>query len=167
MSVILKIKMTFMRFKILTITFSLLLSLFNIANAQIKESSAPKYTDIGKVGGGMGPFVSSLSVIKNYNETGTNAYLWMYNNLKYTSITDLRGIKFFASDEELEGLFNILKTQVNSEKGTEKLLELGKQSVNIVTTKNMGVASLIIYDLSTAGGFFYLTSKQIDKLFGK
>lgn len=43
---------------------------------------------------------------------------------------------------------------------------LGQKSIKIVTEKMMGITSVTIYDISS-GGYFYLTSKQIDQLFGK
>jgi hypothetical protein len=136
-------------------------------SAQIKEVAPSKYVEIGKVGGGLTPFVSSLSVIRDTSTGGTNYYLWMYRNLKYSSITDIKSITFTASNEELEGLYNLLKTQMGADKGSEKRLELGKSTLNFTTTKNLGVASLIVYDLTASGGYFYLSNKQLDKLFGK
>jgi hypothetical protein len=144
--------------------FFVLLSCISLSvSAQIKEVAASRSVEIGKVGGGLS-YVSSLSVIR---DTAINHYLWMYRNLKYTTITDIKSITFTASDEELEGLYNILKTQIGADKGAEKRLELGKNTLDIVTTKNLGVASLVIYDLSPGGGYFYLTNKHLDKLFGK
>ncbi len=147
--------------------FVLLCFLSLSVTAQIKEVPASKYVEIGKVGSGLGPFISSISVIRDTASGGTNSYLWMYNNLKYTTITDIKSISFTASDEELEGLYNLLKTQMGAEKGAEKRLELGKHTLNFTTTKNLGVPSLVIYDLSAGGGYFLLSSKQLDKLFGK
>jgi hypothetical protein len=135
--------------------------------AQIKDVSSdePKLEEIGKVGGGVSAFLSSLSVLRD--ASGTNTYSWKYNNFKYTTITDIKSIVFTATEEELESLYKILKTQMSAEKGAEKKLVLGKQTINFTTTKNLGVVSLVITDLSDGGGYFMLTNKQLDKVFGK
>ncbi len=137
------------------------------ANAQIQEvDSKSKYQEIGKVGGGMGPFVSSLSILKGEDET--NSYLWMYNNLKYTSITDIKSITFKATELELQKLYEILKAQLASEKGSEKSLKLGDADVTFTTTKNLGVASLSVLVIKSGiSSYFLISSKQVDKLFGK
>lgn len=144
-----------------------LLSFISLSvSAQIKEVSSSKYVEIGRVNLGMGVFLSSLSVIKD-TASGSNSYLWMYRNAKYTTLTDIKSIDFTASDEDLEGLYNLLKTQMGAEKGSEKRLELGKHTLNFTTTKSLGTSYLVIYDLTGSVGYFNLTAKQLDKLFGK
>jgi len=139
---------------------------FNL-NAQIQEvERKDKFEEIGKVGGGMSAFVSSLSVMKS--EGGANTYLWMYNNLMYTSITDIKSILFTASEIELQNFYDLLKTQLSAEKGSEKTLKLGNANVTFTTTKNLGVASLrVIVIESDISSYFLISSKQLDKLFGK
>jgi hypothetical protein len=138
-----------------------------ISFSQIKSVENTKPIEIGKVGGGsMSPFVASL----NYNkgDADVNTYFLMYNNLKYTTITDINSVVFSASQTELDGFYNELKNSFASEKGTEKKFELGKETVWVKTIKNLGVTSLQI-TTSDEGtlGYFYLTNKQLDKLFGK
>jgi hypothetical protein len=135
------------------------------ANAQIREVETSKFEDIGKVGG-VGAFVSSMSIMKDTAKGGTNTYLWMYNNLKYQTITDIKSIRFTATEEDFNNFYQFLQKQINADKGTEKDLELGKSRLNFKTYKALGVSSLMIYDYSSEG-FFYITSKQLDKLFGK
>ena len=136
-------------------------------NAQIQEiTNNSKFTEIGKVGGGMGPFISSLSVLKG--EDGTNSYLWMYNNLKYTSISDVQSITFTATEEQVQRLYELLKSQLSAEKGSEKSLKLGDADVTFTTIKSLGVSSLNISVLqSGVSSYFLISSKQLDKLFGK
>ncbi len=145
--------------------FVLLVSLSG--TAQIREVEKSKYQEIGKVSPGGMAFISSISVMKDADANGTNSYLWMYNNLKYTTITDIRSISFTASNEDFEALYQLMKTQLSADKGTEKDLELGKSRITIKTIRNLGISSLTIYDLTGGGGYFYLTAKQVDKLFGK
>ncbi len=149
------------------VLFSLVLLVSISATAQIREVEKSKYQEIGKVSPGGMAFISSISVMKDTAVNGTNSYLWMYNNLKYSTITDIRSISFTASNEDFDGLYELLKTQLSADKGTEKDLELGKSRITIKTIRNLGVSSLTIYDLTGGGGYFYLTSKQVDKLFGK
>jgi hypothetical protein len=135
--------------------------------AQIQEVEAKeKFEEIGKVGGGMSAFVSSLSVMKV--EGGANIYLWMYNNLDYPSITDVKSILFTASENDLQSLYELLKFQLTAEKGAEKTLKLGDATLNFRTTKNLGVSSFrVIVIESGISSYFLLSSKQLDKLFGK
>lgn len=137
------------------------------SSAQIREVEKSKYEVIGKVSPGGMAFISSISVMRDTAVNGTNSYLWMYNNLKYTTITDIKSISFTASNEDFDSLYELLKTQLSAEKGTEKDLELGKSRITIKTIRNLGITSLTIYDLTGGGGYFYLTAKQVDKLFGK
>jgi len=99
------------------------------ANAQIQEvDSKSKYQEIGKVGGGRGPFVSSLSILKCEDET--NSYLWMYNNLKYTSITDIKSITFKATELELQKDFEIELKVLN------EIKEAISKNMDLMTLKN-------------------------------
>ena len=145
--------------------FALLVSISG--TAQIREVEKSKYQEIGKVSPGGMAFISSISVMRDTAVDGTNSYLWMYNNLKYSTITDVRSISFTASNEDFDSLYELMKTQLSADKGTEKDLELGKSRITIKTIRNLGITSLTIYDLTGGGGYFYLTAKQVDKLFGK
>jgi hypothetical protein len=107
-----------------------------------------------------------MQVSKGSTGQDTNTYLWTYNNAKYKSIDVFNSISFTASENDFNLFYEMLKTQISSPKGTEKQILLGKNSILITTIKNLGVSSLTIYD-STQDGYFYLTSGQIDKLFGK
>lgn len=147
--------------------FLAILSLvYTSSHAQIKEVQTAKYEKIGRVPANNLAFISSIEFAKDTSSQGTNTYLWSYNNLKYKQITDIQRISFTASEMEFNSLYETLKNQISAEKGTEKTMMLGQKSINIVTIKMMGIASLTISDISS-GGYFYLTSKQIDQLFGK
>lgn len=136
-------------------------------NSQIREIDPPKskFVEIGKVGV-IGAFVCSMSVMEDTTKGATNTYLWMYNNLKYQTITDIKSISFTATEEDFNNFYHFLEIQIKAEKGTEKDLELGKSRLNFKTYRALGVSSLMINDFTT-GGFFYITSKQLEKLFGK
>lgn len=136
------------------------------ASAQIREVEKSKFEKIGEISPGGMAFITSMSVLRDTAKNGTNSYHWMYNNLAYTRITDIKSISFTASEEDFNALYEMMKTQMSAEKGTEKELMLGNSRISFKTIRTLGVSSLTIYDLST-GGYFYLTSKQLDKLFGK
>lgn len=138
-----------------------------ISFSQIKVVEEPKSVQIGKVGGGsMSPFIASLEY---YNgDANIKTYILMYNNLKYATINDINSLRFTATEDELNSFYEELKKSFESEKGNEKKFELGKESVWVKTIKNLGVTSLQITTSDEGSlGFFYLTMKQLTKLFGK
>lgn len=143
-----------------------LLSFSISVSGQIVEVEKPKFEKIGELKSGGIYFISSLQFTKGLPNDSTNTYLWMYRNQKYTTLTDIKSISFTSNSKELDSFYEMLKTQISSPKGTEKQLMLGKTDVLIKTIRNLGVSSLTIFDL-TNDGFFYLTSNQLDKLFGK
>lgn len=149
----------------------LITSLFTLITlvsfSQIKVVEEKKTTMVGKVGGGsMSPFVASLEYSKG--DADANSYILLYNNLKYTTITDIKAVAFTATPAELDAFYSELKKCFGAEKESEKKFELGKETVWVKTVKNMGVTSLQITTSDEGSlGFFYLTNKQLDKLFGK
>ena len=144
--------------------------------AQIKEvSNSPKFIEIGQIGG-FGWYVSSLKYIESNDNSGRNHYLWSYNNEKNTTIynnsgtsklIDIKGISFDASTDEVNALYESMKIQMKAENDSEKKFELGNNTVAFVTKRTWGNASLVVFEVSPNGGFFTITSKQLDKLFGK
>ncbi len=135
-------------------------------SGQIIEVEKPKFEKIGEVKPGGVAFICSMQVSKGANNEDTNTYIWTYNNAKYKNIDVINSISFNASENDFNNFYEMLKTQISSPKGTEKQIQLGKNNVLITTIRNLGVSSLTIFDL-TKEGYFYLTSGQIDKLFGK
>lgn len=148
------------------IVFAFLFSI-NFSYSQIKVVENSKSTIIGKVGGNsMSPFVASLEYVKG--DADVNQYILMYNNLKYTTITDVNALSFSATESDILGFYDLLVKCFDAEKGSEKTVELGKEIVLIKTIKNLGVVSLQITTSDDGTlGYFYLTKKQLDKLFGK
>jgi hypothetical protein len=148
------------------IFFASLILILSSANAQIREIETIKYQRIGRVPANNIGFITSIEYAKDSAANGTNLYIWTYKDLKYTQLIDIKSITFNASESDFNSLYETLKNLITAEKGTEKALMLGQKPINILTSKMMGISSLTIFDLST-GGYFYLTSKQIDQLFGK
>ena len=133
---------------------------------QIIEVEKPKFEKIGEVKPGGIAFICSMQISKGSTKDDTNTYLWTYNNARYKSIDNINTISFNANENDFNSFYEMLKSQITSPKGTEKQIVLGKSNVLIETIRNLGVSSLTIHDLSQ-DGYFYLTSSQIDKLFGK
>jgi hypothetical protein len=153
-----------MKKTLLFLTFIMLLT--TNLKAQIEELPPNKSTLVGKVGGGIGPFVASLEYDKG--DEDQNKYVLSYNNLKYTTITSINRLKFTATEEVLNKFYDALKNCFSAEKGSEKQFKLGTELVSITTTKNLGISSIYVYttDMGTVG-YFLLTEKQLNKLFGK
>lgn len=131
------------------------------ASAQIEIKKSPAKTVIGefKNGGSIG---AQLSRMESDVDT-TN--LLLYSNLKYRTITDYQTIVF---DGDPESLYEILKTFFKEENVKNKdykvNLRLGDKDVILSSTRTMGITSIIFW---TDNGFFYITEKQLKKLFGK
>jgi hypothetical protein len=151
--------------KILIVITLLFLNKFTFSQIKVVENS--KSTIVGKVGGtSMSPFVASLEYVKGDGDV--NQYILLYNNLKYTTITDVNALSFTATESDITGFYDLLVKCFDAEKGSEKTVELGKETVWIKTIKNLGVVSLQITTSDDGTlGFFYMTKKQLDKLFGR
>jgi len=152
----------------------LLVSLLGLLNStttfsqiqKIDQSSRIKWIEIGKVGGGAtSAFIASLSYYRE--DDTTNTYALVYNNLKYTHITDLKTVIFKATPAELTGLYESMSQQMKAEKGAQSKFVLGKDEVTLATVRNLGVSSLLVYVLqNSVSSYFQITQKQLDKLFG-
>lgn len=135
-------------------------------SAQIVEVEKQKLEKVGEVRPGGLSLLSSIQVVRDPLKDGTNVYLWTYSNAGYRTISDIKSFEFNATEKDFNSLYEMLKTHISAPKGTEKQILLGKTNVSFKTMRSMGISSFTIIDLAT-GGFFYLTSSQLDKLFGK
>jgi hypothetical protein len=95
-------------------------------------------------------------------DSNTSYYL-SYRNLKYSYITDIQTINFEGDDNIVNQLYNVLNSLISS-KETQANFALGNEDMTVSKINIMGINSLKIY---TEFGFFYLTKKQLDKLFNK
>lgn len=135
-------------------------------SAQIVEVEKQKWEKVGEVKPGGISLISSIEVIRDKEKNGTNIYLWTYRDASYTRIVEYKSFEFNASENDLNGLYEILNTLISGPKGVEKQILLGKTNVSFKSMRALGVSSLVVMDLSTSG-FFYLSSNQLYKLFGK
>jgi hypothetical protein len=135
-------------------------------SAQIVEVEKQKLEKVGEVRPGGLSLLSSIQVVRDPLKDGTNLYLWTYSNAGYRTISDIKSFEFNATEKDFNSLYDMLKIQISGPKGTEKQILLGKTNVSFKTMRSMGISSFTVIDLSN-DGFFYLTSSQLDKLFGK
>ena len=90
-------------------------------------------------------------------------YTLRYRNMIYRSLDEYASFSFYATDEEIEYLYNFFLEQRTDKTG--KTIELGK---NKISAKKMGV-SVRISDLTTGvlDNYFWLSKKDLERLFGR
>ncbi len=133
--------------------------------AQIGQKvETKKSTIVGKVAP-LGAFKEELSYVESENGL---LYTLSYNDLKFTAITDIKSISFYATFNDVESLYNDMKGQFDKEVGQSYDFKLGEADVRVERSKYLGVPILTIYIIKNGvQSFFYLTKKETDKLFGK
>jgi hypothetical protein len=133
--------------------------------AQIGQKvETKKSTIVGKVAP-LGAFKEELSYVESENGL---LYTLSYNDLKFTAITDIKSISFYATSNDVESLYNDKKGQFDKEVGQSYDFKLGEADVRVERSKYLGVPILTIYVIKNGvQSFFYLTKKETDKLFGK
>lgn len=94
-------------------------------------------------------------------EENGKLYILNYRNMEYQHLDTFESISFYATDEELDYLFNFLK-DFNDKDG--KTLEIGKSQIFV---KKMGKGIQIVNLTNKTKGWFFLLPKEIERLFGK
>lgn len=96
-------------------------------------------------------------------DKNTKQYYLYYYNLEYPTIKDIQTISFTATSEELEYFYKFLQSGFDS---TDKQsLKIGDAS--IIIYKTYSSIKVSVTQKNDIPGWFYLSKKQIDKLFGK
>lgn len=134
----------------------LLTVIFSIStSAQIKviENNS---TEIGKVSAGGKKF--DWITVNNDN------YSVFYRDEQYKQIDDYKNFSFKGEDT-FNYLYDLLKKQCEAPKKTELTIEVGDANITITSYKHY--ISLSILAEGQPSGFFRITSRQLDKLFGK
>lgn len=134
----------------------LLTVIFSIStSAQIKviENNS---TEIGKVSAGGKKF--DWITVNNDN------YSVFYRDEQYKQIDDYKNFSFKGEDT-FNYLYDLLKKQCEAPKKTELTIEVGDANITITSYKHY--ISLSILAEGQPNGFFRITSRQLDKLFGK
>lgn len=92
-----------------------------ISNAQIETVKLPDIIKIGEVTY-MGQFVAELHYIPVKNDT---TYSLLFDNQKYSSISDLERVEFQSSPGILDTLYNLFSKSFDLEKGKQTTFYLG------------------------------------------
>lgn len=96
-------------------------------------------------------------------DKNTKQYYLYYYNLEYPTIKDIQTISFTATSDELEYFYKFLQSGFDS---TDKQsLKIGDAS--IIIYKTYSSIKVSVTQKNDIPGWFYLSKKQIDKLFGK
>jgi hypothetical protein len=132
------------------------------AFGQIQRTNLPDLKKIGEVKY-MGTFIAELSYTTIGGDT---SYSLLFNNAKYSTITDLITIKFDSSPGILDTLYNILNTGFELANDKKSTFYLGKEFIAVNTEKSMGIKFIRILALDRKA-YFYLRKKQLNELFGK
>ena len=86
-----------------------------------------------------------------------------YYNLEYAAIKEIQTISFYATQEELDYLFNFFMSGFDSK--DEQSIALGDDS--IIITKVSSSIRVFVSHKNDIDGWFYLSKKQTERLFGK
>lgn len=167
--------------KLTTIIVFLLVSFSSYSQVEVIVPEETKESIIiGEAGGKFG--TPTLATLYKDGETAYTLGLSTHSGSTYSRNVSINGsapqainvtrykhdyflINFNATPEELEQLYTILKDQVNQPNGSKSQIKIGKQRVSLETTVNLGIRSL---DFAPwGGGRVYITSRQLDKIFGK
>lgn len=133
----------------ITLSFSISLS----AQIKVIENNS---TEIGKVTAGGKKF--DWITVNNGN------YSVFYRDEQYQQIDDYKHFSF-SGEETFNYLYDLLKKQCKAPKKTELTIEVGDANITITSYKHY--ISLSILAEGQPNGFFRITSRQLDKLFGK
>ena len=148
--------------------FSTVLIISFTSFGQIKQFKNEPEKTIGKVGGGLLPFVAELTVQKGERGSQYDNYVLSYRNQKFTHISSINYISFKGNQQTIDDFYDTLLDMFKEEKNAEKSFEFGKEILTVQTVRNLGVTVIKIYttDRGTMG-YVYLTKNQLEKLFNK
>jgi len=109
------------------------------------------------------------AMLEQYGDS--ERYTIFYKDAQYQHITDFKSFSF-EGKETLDGLYDILNTQMKAKKGTKLDIQIGNALVTIESMRMLGIPYLYVYVKAEGQpmGFFMLEptgTRSIDKLFGK
>jgi len=90
-------------------------------------------------------------------------YMLTYQNLEYPTITDIRVVGFMADEEEIDYVYDFMKSGFDTDEN--RSLKLGNSTIR--TFKSAKSIYVYVDHSDKPTGFFLLTAKQNDRLFGK
>lgn len=147
---------------LLALIVSLIL-LSTFAFSQIKEihESEPKH--IGKIEKGGIPIVT-LSYIPKAG-TDTN-YILYYRNAEFKHVDDYKGVVFQNTGNAASALYAAMKSALKLTDDVRNSFKLGFDNISLSSFKDDdGLRKVFVY--VDDKGYFTLSDKEIDKLFGK
>ena len=97
------------------------------------------------------------------------AYFLLYRDVQYKTLIELKSFDFIATSDEINTLYKELIKAIDGEKNKSYTLEIGKGKLHYYKSKNLGFSTLMLFYTDNVGikGEFFLSKKQIKKLFGK
>lgn len=141
---------------------SSLLLISVIATAQISEVKHPDRYYVGKIEK-KGIQVVSLSYTV---ENSDSSYILQYINAEYKHVVDIKGIAFLGTNGAVESLYKSMKAALKLKDDDRNSFQLGFDNISLSSFKDDdGVRKVFVY--VNDKGYFTLSEKEIDKLFGK
>lgn len=134
-----------------------------VSYGQLSTSGNSK--EIGHYSDIMNPTKSGDLV--SYEINNQKEYKWGYMNMENPNGKDFvrTYIKFKGDDKLINDLYLVLKDQLKDENRNKKYnLTLGETDLEIVGMRILGVNQLSV---RTKNSWFYISEKQLNKLFGK
>lgn len=102
---------------------------------------------------------------KYTSEDDNPYYILSFNNLEYPNIDDIKQVDFYANDEELEYLFDFLMGCFKTKEVST--IDVGDQTLTIKKTAASLRIMVSFNKEPEPSGWFYLSKKQTERLFGK
>jgi hypothetical protein len=137
------------------IIFVLCMMFSSLGFAQIGEAET---VETGTLIGELREGYPKLEVFK---QDGKNLFVLTYLNSKYRGIVDVQSITFYGESEDLESVYNAFKS---ASKETKSMV-IGEDRVRIGLFHKEIMIS--VYPSDNIDSYFYLSKKEVDKLFGK
>jgi hypothetical protein len=106
---------------------------------------------------------NGLPVLKKFEVRGEDYYIITYRNADYAQIIDIQSFGFVAAPDELEYLYQFLKDGFDTNE--DRFLSVG--DARLSTIKSASSIAVYVRRAGQPDGYFYVTKKQLDRLFGK
>lgn len=151
-----------------TLTIIVLFFTINLS-AQIERSASEdrKNKEIGKLiigerldqNGQVRAQLVKYSKIED--ELGKKMYTLLFRNAKYKKVIDLKSVSFYATDNDLDLLFDEFALALKNQE--KRSIKLGNETLYYEPFVKIN----LIISAQNAGGFFYITDIDLHNLFGK
>jgi len=152
--------------KVITASALVFINAFGFSQISAPKKDSPS-TVVGKISP-MGSFIAELSYRLNSVEAADSIYTLRFRNAKYKTMTELESLDFSSSGNTVSQFYTALKSVFLDENKSNKdyaiTFTLGKDVVAVSAYRSVGVLMVMF---QKGDGHFFLTEKQLDKLFGK